>query len=67
MNVPEGYVLMPICPTKELLDAMLIYDFGEAFEVAKEAQKRGENVPPNHEYEMAYATYIRLIETARKS
>jgi hypothetical protein len=69
MDIPEGYVLIPIEPTKEMLRIIAYREWPKDWEVGKDAQfnKVGLDViPPVCEFEIAYGQYRRLIDAGRK-
>jgi len=69
MDIPEGFVLMPIEPTREILEAIVIHDWPNDSTAGHELQqKRGlDLVPPNSEMECAVGQYARIIACGIKS
>lgn len=61
--VPDGYILIPIIPTVEALEALAISRWPEDWEAGKLLQQQYgcKLVPPNAEIEEAVGKYQRLI------
>jgi hypothetical protein len=63
---PDGWQLVPIEPTKEMLYSLVIKEWPEDWSAGKDAQMRLglDVIPPKTEYECAYGEYKRLLAAA---
>lgn len=68
IEIPEGYVLMPKTPTKEMLEVIYNGKWPEDWEAGKLVQReKGLNVvPPVTELEIACGQYLRLLELGER-
>lgn len=57
---------MPKEPTVEMLKVFCVEQHPEDWEAGKDAQTKGVDVPPNHEMEVAYGKYQRLIKLLKE-
>ena len=68
MKTPEGYVLMPIVPTLEMLRVIRNPEWPLDFEAGKDYQRQHglDIVPPECNIEVACGQYIRLLKEGLK-
>ena len=69
LDMPDGYVLLPVKPTYELVVAMAVKKWPDIWEKGKKLQMElgCGVVPPNAECEEAAGTYMQLIEALKSN